>query len=106
MNMRGAAAGGRERTGAVLSLPVPTDPPPPDGVLRWLGLEGCVRVPLRVDAARLADEISRLPEGVWGQASRDPVVQAAVESSLPSATRGDRGRSRPTIGRSLRSCHI
>jgi kumamolisin len=61
-------------------LPVPTDPPPRDGVLRHLGFDGCVRLPLRVDAARLAGELDRLPAGVWGRAGRDPVVLGAVES--------------------------
>ncbi|HVO26372.1 MAG TPA: aspartyl/asparaginyl beta-hydroxylase domain-containing protein [Candidatus Margulisiibacteriota bacterium] len=62
------------------SLPVPSDPPPPGGVLRYLGLDGCVRLPLTVDAPRLAAEIDCLPAETWGQASRDPVVQASVES--------------------------
>jgi hypothetical protein len=62
------------------SLPVPTDAPPGDGVLRYLGFDGCVRLPLTVDAARLAAEIDRLPAETWGQASRDPVVQASAES--------------------------
>lgn len=63
-----------------VALPVPTDPPPVDGVLRYLGIEGCVRLPVRFDAARLAVELERLPAAAWGQASRDPVVQASVES--------------------------
>lgn len=61
-------------------LPVPTDPPPDDGVLRYLGCDGCVRMPFTVDAARLAAELDRLPTDAWGHASRDPVVQASVES--------------------------
>lgn len=61
------------------ALPIP-DPPPNDGVLRYLGCTGCVRLPLRVDAERLADEIGRLPARVWGNANRDPIVQASVES--------------------------
>ncbi len=62
------------------ALPVPTDPPPDDGVLRYLGFDGCVRLPITVDAARLAAELDRLPAGEWGRASRDPVVQGSVES--------------------------
>ena len=61
-------------------LPVPTDPPPDDGVLRYLGFDGCVRLPITVDAALLEAELARLPTEVWGKASRDPVVQASVES--------------------------
>ncbi len=62
------------------ALPVPVDPPPRDGVLRYLGFDGCVRLPITVDAAVLAAELDRLPADAWGQASRDPVVQASVES--------------------------
>jgi hypothetical protein len=54
--------------------------PPSDGVLRYLGCTGCVRLPLRVDAERLALEIERLPTKTWGNANRDPIVQASVES--------------------------
>jgi len=61
-------------------LPVPTDPPPDDGVLRYLGFHGCVRLPITVDDALLAAEIDGLPADAWGGASRDPVVQASVES--------------------------
>jgi len=61
-------------------LPVPIDPPPYDGVLRYLGCDGCVRLQHTVDAALLAAELDRLPAAAWGQASRDPVVQASVES--------------------------
>ncbi|MBM4269438.1 MAG: hypothetical protein FJ144_23005 [Deltaproteobacteria bacterium] len=35
---------------------------------------------MRVDAARLAAELAELPEDAWGRASRDPVVQASVDS--------------------------
>jgi kumamolisin len=62
------------------ALPVPTDPPPDDGVLRYLGFQGCVRLPITVDAAALAAELDGLPAAAWGQADRDPVVQASVES--------------------------
>ncbi len=62
------------------SLPVPSDPPPSDGVLRYLGIEGCIRLPFTVDAASLRDELDRLPQGTWTRADRDPVVQAHVES--------------------------
>jgi len=61
-------------------LPVPTDPPPAAGVLDHLGFGGCMRLPIRVDAARLANELDRLPVDAWGAAGRDPVVQASVES--------------------------
>lgn len=61
-------------------LPVPNDPAPDDGVLRYLGFDACVRLPLRVDAVRLADELAALPAPAWGRADRDPVVHAAVES--------------------------
>lgn len=54
--------------------------PPAGGILRALGIEGCVRLPLRLDAPRLAAELDRLPAVAWGGASRDPVVQAWVES--------------------------
>lgn len=50
------------------------------GVLHGLGYDGCVRLKLRVDAERVAAELQRLPADAWGQASRDPVVQASVES--------------------------
>ena len=61
-------------------IPVPTDPPPEQGVLRYLGFDGCVRLPLTIDPALLSAELDRLPANAWGQASRDPVVQASVES--------------------------
>ena len=61
-------------------LPVPTEPPPHRGVLGYLGFAGCVRLPIRIDAPRLAGELARLPGDVWGRADRDPVVQASVES--------------------------
>ncbi|HJQ83901.1 MAG TPA: aspartyl/asparaginyl beta-hydroxylase domain-containing protein [Candidatus Binatia bacterium] len=67
-------------TAPAVRLPVPTDPPPPAGVLRHLGIDGCVRLPGAVDAPRLAAELERLPAGAWGPSSRDPVVQASVES--------------------------
>lgn len=63
-----------------VSLPVPTDPSPDDGVLRYLGFDGCVRLPVRIDVARLTAELDRLPRDAWGPASRDPVVHASVES--------------------------
>lgn len=43
-------------------------------------LDGCVRLPLRVDAARLAAELSALPEAAWHDRGRDPVVLGAVDS--------------------------
>jgi hypothetical protein len=54
--------------------------PPHDGVLRYLGCTGCVRLPMQVDAERLARELERVPAHTWGNASRDPIVQASVES--------------------------
>jgi kumamolisin len=63
-----------------VALPAPSDPAPDDGVLRYLGFDSCVRLPLRVDAVRLAAELARLPAAVWGRIDRDPVVHAAVES--------------------------
>ena len=39
-----------------------------------------VRLPLRVDAGRLAGELARLPEDAWRQPERDPVVHAFVDS--------------------------
>ena len=67
-------------TALAARLPVPTDPPPARGVLDYLGYEGCVRLPLPIDAASIAAEIDRLPAEVWQAADRDPVVQEAVES--------------------------
>src|SRR4029077_6602746 len=46
----------------------------------YLGVEGCVRLPIRVDVARLTAELDCLPPDTWGRADRDPVVQASVES--------------------------
>jgi len=63
-----------------VALPVPNEPAPADGVLRYLGFDSCVRLPLRVDAARLGAELARLPAAAWGRIDRDPVVHAAVES--------------------------
>lgn len=71
--MTGTAAAARP-------LAIPLDPPPEHGVLRHLGIDECVRLPLRVDAARLAAELAALPPDTWGRASRDPVVQASVDS--------------------------
>lgn len=62
------------------ALAVAIDPPPEQGVLRGLGIDECVRLPLRVDAARIAAELAALPPATWGRASRDPVVQASVDS--------------------------
>ncbi len=61
-------------------LPVPTDPPPDAGVLDYLGFADCVRLPIAIDVPRLTAELDRLPTDAWGQASRDPIVQASVES--------------------------
>jgi hypothetical protein len=57
-----------------------TDPPPERGVLRHLGIDGCVRLPIRADAGRLAAELAGLPADAWGRAQRDPVVHASVDS--------------------------
>lgn len=61
-------------------LPGPDEPPPPDGVLVHLGIAGCVRLPLRIDAAALAAELEQLPGPTWESADRDPVVHAHVDS--------------------------
>ena len=83
-------------------------PPPlhgdaPDGVLRLLGVEGCVRLPLRVDAQRLAEELAHLPRDAWGHADRDPVVQASVESFFaighPRGPRPRPAEDRPVLAR-------
>jgi kumamolisin len=75
---------------------------PADGVLRRHGIAECVRLPLRVDAARLADELDRLPAPTWARASRDPVVQASVDSFFAVGhPRGPRPRppeDRPPLG--------
>lgn len=65
-------------TARVLALPI--DPPPAEGVLRHLGIDECVRLPLRIDAAQVSRELAALPDDTWGRASRDPVVQASVDS--------------------------
>lgn len=65
---------------AARPLAFPTDPPPEHGVLRHLGIDECLRLPVRVDVPRLAAEIASLPDREWGRASRDPVVQASVDS--------------------------
>jgi Aspartyl/Asparaginyl beta-hydroxylase len=61
-------------------VPAPGGPPPEHGVLRHLGYEGCVRLPLTVDTNALTRELEGLPGDFWTQADRDPVVQASVES--------------------------
>ena len=61
-------------------MPVPTEPPPDAGVLRYLGLEGCVRLPVSIDGSNLRTELEALDTTVWTKADRDPVVQASVES--------------------------
>ena len=76
----------------------------PDGVLRHLGIDGCVRLPIRVDAGRLADELDGLPADVWETAGgRDPVVQAAVDSFFaigqPRGPRPVPPRDRPVLDR-------
>jgi hypothetical protein len=43
-------------------------------------VDGCVRLPTRIDAGRLAAELEQLPPDVWKHTDRDPVVQAWVES--------------------------
>jgi len=82
-------------------LPVPTDPPPEEGVLGYLGLDACVRLPMRVDAARLAAEIHRLPQEVWSRAERGPVVFAAVESffavGYPRGSKSTAADDRPAL---------
>lgn len=65
---------------AARPLAFPIEPPPEHGVLRHLGIDECVRLPLRVDAQRLARELTTLDDDAWGRASRDPVVQASVDS--------------------------
>jgi hypothetical protein len=60
--------------------PIATDPPPEHGILQHLGCEGCVRLAMRADADAIAAELGRLPASTWGNASRDPVVQASVQS--------------------------
>ena len=62
------------------ALHVPTDPPPEAGVLRHLGIDGCVRLKMRVDAPRLVEELDGLSGETWSRANRDPVVQASVDS--------------------------
>jgi hypothetical protein len=57
-----------------------SDAPREDGVLRRNGIAECVRLRVRVDAVRLAAELDQLPADAWSLASRDPVVQASVES--------------------------
>jgi Aspartyl/Asparaginyl beta-hydroxylase len=66
--------------GAASALPAPGGPPPEHGVLRQLGFDGCVRLPLTVDTTALTRELEGLPGDFWTQADRDPVVQASVES--------------------------
>jgi hypothetical protein len=61
-------------------LPVPTEPPPEEGVLRYLGLEGCVRLPIEIDCKRLRAELETVDDAHWANADRDPVVQASVKS--------------------------
>lgn len=82
-------------------LPVPTDPPPDGGALRYLGFEGCVRLPLRFDAARLAAEIDALPEEGWERGGPGPVVLATVDSNyvigFQSDTRPCPPVDRPTL---------
>jgi len=78
------------------SLPGPGEPAPAAGVLRHLGLAGCVKLPLRVDAAALATELERLPRAVWSATVRDPVVLADVESFF--VVGAPRGTSAPLPG--------
>jgi aspartyl/asparaginyl beta-hydroxylase len=84
------------------ALPVPTDPPPADGILRYLGVDGCVRLPLRADAQRLRAELDRLPADTWSRANRDPVVQASVVSfyaiGYPRGPRPLPAEDRPVMG--------
>jgi hypothetical protein len=58
----------------------PLAAPSDEGILRGLGIRECVRLGMRIDAARLAAELDELPADAWGRASRDPVVQASVDS--------------------------
>ena len=69
-----------EIAAAVRPLAFPIDPPPEHGVLRHLGIDDCVRLPLAIDPARIARELAGLPEDAWGRAGRDPVVLASVDS--------------------------
>jgi hypothetical protein len=57
-----------------------TTSPSAEGVLRRAGIDTCVRLPLRVDSARLSDQINALSAQSWGLASRGPVVFADVQS--------------------------
>lgn len=77
-------------------LPGPDEPAPRAGVLRHLGLAGCVRLPLRVDAGALAAELERLPREVWSATVRDPVVLADVESFF--VVGAPRGTAAPAPG--------
>lgn len=84
-------------------LPAPTDPPPSGGTLRSLGFAGCVRLPLRFDAPRLAAEIDALPEEGWERGGPGPVVLATVDSNyvigFQSDTRPCPPIDRPTLTR-------
>jgi hypothetical protein len=78
-------------------------PPPADGVLRALGVERCVRLPLRIDAERLAAELCGLPDEAWHQPERDPVVHAFVDSFFaighPRGARPLPPEDRPVLAR-------
>ena len=84
-------------------LPVPTEPPPEDGVLRYLGFDDCVRLPMEVDCARLRTEIEALDASAWTKSDRDPVVQASVESffaiGYPRGPRPLPPEDRPVLAR-------
>jgi len=77
-------------------LPGPDDPAPAAGVLRHLGLAGCVRLPLQVDAAAIASELERLPQDAWSTTARDPVVLADVASFF--VVGAPRGSAAPAPG--------
>jgi hypothetical protein len=54
--------------------------PPRQGVLRQLGLRGCVRLPLAFDVCGLRRELEALPAATWSGAGRDPLILSSVQS--------------------------
>ncbi len=57
-----------------------TDAATARGFFARLGLEGCVRLPLRVAWERIGGELSRLPESTWSRKDRNPFTNADVLS--------------------------
>ncbi len=53
---------------------------PGTSVLGALGIEGCVRLPVRVDAERIAAELAELPDATWSRKDRNPYTNADVRS--------------------------